>query len=214
MYNSHFIPAWLLWNVLKLCNKSEGKTVFWKLFLNCFPLQNSQQNLHSFYGCAISVKITHQLHQRLFDYLHQSLHGFICHQKILKIWLIGKKTNIKHLRSNPKHFVGAVFSKKIGIWCSNLTSKLFINLYILEQQIFIYVWNLLPTTLEYILWIHMFSKLYFSRVIFKNYASVANFAKKGRNKLSSVKLPWGTNNRFSISRAVYQGDTTAPFCFF
>lgn len=37
LYNIYFIPAWLSWNVQKLCNESESKTVCWKLCLNCFP---------------------------------------------------------------------------------------------------------------------------------------------------------------------------------
>lgn len=30
---------------------------------------------------------------------------------------------------------------------------------------------------------------------------------------SSVKLPWGTTHRFSISRGIKQGDPAAPFLF-
>lgn len=37
LYYSHFIPAWLLWNVKKLCNKSESNTFCWNIVLACFP---------------------------------------------------------------------------------------------------------------------------------------------------------------------------------
>lgn len=87
LYNSHFIPAWLLWNVQKLCNKSESNTVCWQVVLKCFLCKHFT-NLKSISWLCFSGEITCHLHHKVevIWSLDWSLWVFVWYQNIWKNW--------------------------------------------------------------------------------------------------------------------------------
>lgn len=94
LYYSHFIPAWLLWNVQKLCNKSESNTLCWNVVLKCFPLQQSQHfiKVKSFQDGAISGESTCHLRQVDVMWFPSFISVCLSVTKILRRnWLIGQK---------------------------------------------------------------------------------------------------------------------------